>query len=139
MDLAAARQVCPGIMSPSKFSFCNIPDCSVVARACKLGVSLGKSQSEIASSVKDLKNVEYNRHLTRLSNNIGKEDNDPHCLYVSQVSGLCEDLTEEDNLAMADHTDLQRHRATYTRGRKKKSVDKSKVRRSARLRKSSNI
>ena len=136
MDIADSHDVGSGIMAPSKLSFCNLPDSILVARASKLGVSLAKSPVEIASSVRELKTVENDRCITRLKNNIGKEDDDPHCLYVSHLSGLCEDLTEEDNGNMVDHSNLQCHVPKNTRGRKKKSFDKSKVRRSARLRKS---
>ena len=133
MELAHARENTEGIKSPSKLSIFNIPDCAVVAMANNLGVSLGQSSTEINSSVANLKNIDKERNFTRLYNNLSKEDEQPHNLFVSKVSGLCDDLADEDSQVLDDQTDLIGHEPNVTKRRKKGSVDKSKLRRSVRL------
>lgn len=132
MDMADSRDHDSGTVYTPKLSFCHIPDSIIVSRASRLGVSLGKSPTEIASSVKNLKDVEKDRSLF-MKKNLNNDDNDPHNLFVSKVSGLCEDLTEEDNVGMDDHTDLSCRDLVVKRGRKTVTIDKRKLRRSARI------
>ena len=60
---------------------------------------------------------------------------DPHNLFVSKVSGLCDDLVEEDAGDLRDQTDHLGQLSPKKRGRKKITVDKKNLRRSARLKK----
>jgi hypothetical protein len=56
------------------------------------------------------------------------------------VSGLCEDLTEEDSWGGDDHTDQSCQEVTITRKRNKKIVvEKTKVRRSSRIKKNQKV
>jgi hypothetical protein len=93
----------PGLFS-SRLSFTSIPDSEVVNRANKLGVSLGSSPSAVASSVRELKIFEHHRAVQFISTRNFSSEDDPHALIVSKVSGLCEDLAEEDLLDIDDHT-----------------------------------
>jgi dihydroxyacetone kinase-like predicted kinase len=64
------------------------------------------------------------------------DDDDPQNLYVSKVSDLYEDLTEEHNIDLTDHADLPGQIETKKHGRKNKiAVDNLKVRHSSRIRK----
>lgn len=102
MERAHSRNMSGAAITP-KFSFRNISDNSVIARASKLGFSLVKSPSEITLSVKNLKYIEKDRVITILDNNLSINDENPHKLFVSKVSGLCEDLADEDFVGLEDH------------------------------------
>ena len=71
-----------------------------------------------------------------LNKNLNALDEDPHNLFVSKVSGLCDDLEEEEADELRDQTDHLGQLSTRKRGRKKIVVDKKNLRRSARLKKS---
>jgi hypothetical protein len=136
MGLAIQRDY-QGTALASKLSISYISDDVIISRAQKLGVSLGTSANEVATSIKDLKDVEKQRELTILERNKNISEDDPHNLFVSKVSGLCEDLTEEDGFGLDDHTDQICPEVKSSRGCKKKAVkvETTKVRRSARIRK----
>jgi hypothetical protein len=138
MRLAKQRDY-QGTALASKLSISYISDDVIISRAQKLGVSLGTSANEVATSIKDLKDVEKQRELTILERNKNISEDDPHNLFVSKVSGLCEDLTEEDGFGLDDHTDQICPEVKSSRGYKKKAVkaETTKVRRSARIRKKS--
>jgi hypothetical protein len=70
------------------------------------------------------------------SNSSAKEglDTVPTCLAVSRASNLCEDLDEEDQYFGEDHSQILIPRKENKCQRKKRSYDKTKVRRSDRLR-----
>jgi hypothetical protein len=90
--------------SPPKISILNFADNVIIQKASRLGVSLGDSPSLIDVSVKIIKETENERHLTMLKSKVSSND-DPQNLFVSKVSGLCEDLAEEDILGSDDQTD----------------------------------
>ena len=48
----------------SKFSFDSIPNDIILERVSKLGVSLGRSPSQISKSIKGIKELDLNRTLT---------------------------------------------------------------------------
>jgi hypothetical protein len=49
-----------------------------MCKASKLGVSLGASDSQIASSIKNIKNIEVDRRISYIKNNLHLEmDMDP--------------------------------------------------------------
>ena len=55
------------MLSKSKLSIMNIPNDEIIARASRLGISLGESPSAITASVKLLvKETEYDRSLVIL-------------------------------------------------------------------------
>jgi hypothetical protein len=61
-----------------------------------MGVSLGRSHSKVSKSVKLIQDTKFDRHITMLHKNTNVVEDDPQVLFVSKVSGLCEDLTEEE-------------------------------------------
>jgi hypothetical protein len=121
--------------TPPKHSILNFPDHVIATRASTLGVSLGESPSLVDVSVKIIKETENDRYLTMLKTNASIIDNDPQNLFVSKISGLCEDLTEEDDMGSDGHTDQSSRDVKVTRTRRKIVYDKTKVRRSSRIRK----
>jgi hypothetical protein len=137
MHLAQQRDspVFTGMATPPKHSILNFPDHVIATRASRLGVSLGESPSLVDVSVKIIKETENDRYLTMLKTNASTIDNDPQNLFVSKISGLCEDLTEEDDMGSDGHTDQSSRDVKVTRTRRKIVYDKTKVRRSSRIRK----
>ena len=107
----------------------------MIARASRLGISLGEFPSAITASVNLVKETEYDRSLVILQKNLNTLEDDPKKLLVSKVSGLCEDLLEEDALGQEDHTDLDSFVAKVKRNRGKKGSTQVSVRRSSRLKK----
>jgi hypothetical protein len=124
-----------GLSSAPKHSILNFPDHVIADRASRLGVSLGDSPSLIDASVQILKATEEDRYLTMLKSKVSTVEDDPQNLFVSKVSALCEVLTDEEVLGLDDHKDPSNKNVHVTRTRKKKSYDKTKVRRSSRIRK----
>jgi hypothetical protein len=61
-----------------------------------------------------------------LKNNLNLTEDDLQNIFVSKVSGLCEDLTEEGSVGYIDHTDLDNKTIMKKRGRKKVSTAKLK-------------
>jgi hypothetical protein len=129
MSIAQQRDY-QGTCSDPKLSIVSFPDKVISDRAGRLGVSLGKSPSDIAISIKRLKDTEKDRELTILNRDANILEDDPHNLFVSKVSVLCEDFTEEDAMCLDDHTDhiCQEVKAKRT-SIKKVVVDKSKGKR----------
>jgi hypothetical protein len=62
----------------SKFNLASIPNEVVVARASKLGISLGVSNSQINRSIDTVKKLDFERTLTMLKRkeNVLKEHDD---------------------------------------------------------------
>ena len=124
-----------------EFTIASLSNDEVVARATKLGVSLGKSPSQIENSVDLLKDVDLNRTLIMLKKKdalLSTIDNDAESLVLNQAISLAGDLLDEEAIAAADHKDppVKVKDARFSRVRKKKVVgDVSTVRRSARLKK----
>jgi hypothetical protein len=87
-----------------------------------LGVSLGSSPSKVLDTVKSIKVLGEDRTLCFLQKNISQVDDDPQCLFVSKVSGLCEDLTEEEIRGMDDHTDQTFQSVKAIRQQKKETT-----------------
>jgi hypothetical protein len=79
-------------------------------------------------SVKTIKDVEHDMDLVILKRNNNANHDDPHNLFVSEVSGLCEDPMMEDALDLDDNTYQIFHEVEVTRTHKCKIVDKSTVR-----------
>jgi hypothetical protein len=73
-----------------------------------------------------------------LKNNLNLTEDDPQNLFVSKVSGLCENLTEEESVGYIDHTDLDNKTIMKKRGVKKSLLKNLQVRRSSRIRKNHN-
>ena len=123
------------IISP-KFTIASIPTEVVIARASKLGVSLGKSPEQINSSVEFIKDLDLNRALTILERSSGHdlgEKDDMGSLVLQEAIVLSEDLQLEENKALEDHKDLTPRPVKTTRVGKKAAKNTSVVRRSDRL------
>jgi hypothetical protein len=95
MHLVQQRQV-PGSTFEHNLYILKMSDNLIVNRASKLGVSLENSSVAALSSVRDIKEVQHQRELIILNKRNSVEDTYPQNLFVSKVSGLCEDLAEED-------------------------------------------
>jgi hypothetical protein len=100
---------------------------------------LGKSFDEVATCINGLKNREEERTLTVLHKNTGDNmdtDTGLSSLVVSNVSNLCEDLIEEDevhtdwDVLLDNSTSIVKEKKT----RQRKVYDLSNVRRSTRKR-----
>jgi hypothetical protein len=136
MQLAQQRDN-QGKASVSKLSITSLSNDEILSRVNKLGVSFGKSSTEVANSINLLKAVEKEREFNILEHNKIPSDDDPHNLFVSKVSGLCEDLTEEEEIGLEDHTDhiCQEAKSSLFCSKRVFKVEQPRVRRSARIKK----
>jgi hypothetical protein len=84
-----------------------------------------------------LKAVEKEREFNILEHNKIPSDDDPHNLVVSKVSGLCEDLTEEEEIGLEGHTNhiCQEAKSSLFCSKRVFKVEQPRVRRSARIKK----
>jgi hypothetical protein len=83
-----------------KLSFSKFSDHEIAARANTLGVSLGSNTSDIEQSIASLKQVEEDRRVTYLHNNLN-ESVDPvsECEILNTANQLCSDFDLEDRVA----------------------------------------
>ena len=127
-----------GTFTP-KFTIDSLPNDVVVARASKLGVSLGKSSLQVSESVDLLKQIDYNRSLTILNRDhkigLSQVDDDLGSLVLQEAMDLSTDLQLDEPKNIDDHKDLSIRPPRTTRVSKKSVKDKSVARRSDRLRK----
>jgi hypothetical protein len=127
----------------SKFNLASLPNEIIVARASKLGVSLGVTPSQVDSSIDTIKDLDLERTLTMLKrkeNNQKILDEGDSSLVFTEASSLCDDLIESapDELHTHKEEAARGGRAkTLRRGAKKKRPDIMGVRRSSRLNKKS--
>jgi hypothetical protein len=125
----------------SKFNLASLPNEIIVARASKLGVSLGVTPSQVDSSIDTIKDLDLERTLTMLKRKeINQKilDEGDSSLVISEASSLCDDLIESapDELHTHKEEAARGGRAkTLRRGAKKKRPDTMGVRRSSRLNK----
>jgi hypothetical protein len=68
------------------------------------------------------------------SENTSSGENLQQCLIVNKASNLCEDLVDEEDLSDEPIIDVPLPNNVYKRQRKKKSYDKTNLRRSNRVR-----
>jgi hypothetical protein len=119
-------------------SFSAFTDEQIIDKATAIGVSMGVNLDDRLHAARLIKDIEKQRMITFLdtSNSSAKEglDTVPTCLAVSRASNLCEDLDEEDQYFGEDHSQILIPRKENKCQRKKRSYDKTKVRRSDRLR-----
>jgi hypothetical protein len=87
--------ITPG--TKSNLSFSKFSDIDIETRATTLGVSLGTNASEIKHSITSLKQLEEDRRITylknNLNNNLGEETD---CSIMCTANQLCSDLDIED-------------------------------------------
>ena len=135
---AQARDNYSGTDLVHEFTLASLPNDVVVARASKLGVSLGKSPSQIESSVQLLKDLDLERTIFMLKRKeaiIDIEKDDNGSLVLNEPNKLAVDLIDEEAKDATDHKDPP-VKLARTRARNKKIVGEvSAVRRSARFKK----
>jgi hypothetical protein len=123
----------------SKFSFVSFPNDEVVARASRLGVSLGCSPSQVTSSVKKINDIDMLRTLVMLKKNedkVKKGSGEPSNLVLQKAKDLSFDLEEEEQQGSEGQKDLNPLHGKQKRSYKKKVTEVSLARRcSARLKK----
>jgi hypothetical protein len=118
-----------------KFSILSIPDIEIKERADRMGISLGKSFDEVASSINGIKNREGERTLLILKKNADEISNEgPASLIVSKASNLCEDLIDDEEIHanLVDHVKQPTPINKEKKKRRKKVYDLSNVRKSTR-------
>ena len=138
MDLADRRDSAfeSGTRLSSKLSFVSIPNEVIVARASKLGISLGLSPVQIIDSIKNMKVVEEARNITFLKNSLTTDVNEaPQSLVMRKASNLCDDLDDDYDEDLGDQVDLLTQGVKVKRPHMKKVVKRVQVRRSDRLQK----
>jgi hypothetical protein len=123
-----------GISQPH--SLLNFSDAQIIHNATVLGVSMGSSLTEQINAAHIIKENEFQRTLTILKKNesmLEKSGEHLPCLTVSHASELVGDLDDDfpsDNDLLCASPVTHKTR----RNKKKKSYDKTKVRRSNRIR-----
>ena len=124
MDLAHRRDPNEGNNSNDAFSIIAISDSEIIARAEKMGISLGNSETEIANSVKEIKSNELERAVFILKKNPDQTNVDgdfgPHNLALSKAASLSEDLVDEELLEKKDYNTSAVRRSVRFRRKPKK-------------------
>jgi hypothetical protein len=131
--------ISPG--TKSNISFSKFLDCEIEHRATTLGVSLGSCASETKQSIVALKQLEEDRRITYLQNNLNEnlgEESDSSILCTANQ--LCSDLAIEDSDVpvgeLADSTLNMPIKMFRRRNKKNVSTVGVSVRRSTRIKKS---
>jgi hypothetical protein len=121
----------------SKFTIASIPNEVVVARASKLGISLGVSPSNVSTSINKIKDIDLQRTLIMLRNKSevqSKEDDTFSSLVMDEANGLSSDLVDEEHPSLEGHKDPPLRPTKPIRVYKRRIPDVAVVRRcSARL------
>jgi hypothetical protein len=122
-----------GTYSQSKGAFALFSKEEIIDRAMGLGVSLGHNSKERCSAAKHIIDSELSHALTILKHNTGNLDGQ-HNSLISQVSQLCEDLVDECSPTSEEFTESGVQCTKISRPRRRKSYDKTNIRRSTRIR-----
>ena len=131
--LAQRRDLMQGTNLNPLFSILSFSDNDLIAKAAKLGVSLGSSHFEKIKSAKTIKDSELDRTVNLLSKNIGSVDpEDPHNLILNRAASLSEDLVEDeidrnleeilDLVVPLERTKISRPRKDYSTMFRRRSV-----------------
>jgi hypothetical protein len=137
---AAQRRSDPsatGLSTTKNASLLSFSSDQIIRNASSLGVSLGNSKNEAIKSAKLILDNEFSRSLTMLNTNMENTssiENMQHCLIVNKASNLCEDLVHEEDIIDETILDAPIPNNAHKRQRKKKSYDKTNLRRSNRVR-----
>ena len=115
--------------------FLSLNNADIIARASKLGVSLGQSLSQVIGSINRLKDTENSRSITFLSNNLEKIDGgEHHSLVMRKASNLCDETDTGLEDDAEDYLDSFVKPAKITRKRAAKNgIGLTVKRRSARI------
>ena len=140
MSLARRLDCYPssGTHIKSQLSILKFSDSEIKCRADRWGISLGKNKEHIASSVSVSKKTEHARTLIFLENNLNELQNEDS-LVLQRASNLCEDLVDEEGEMLGDHAEIPTQKVKSVRKRRNNLHSQLKVRRSARIRKLSNV
>jgi hypothetical protein len=97
---------------------------------------MGSNSKSERAAAQLIKETEKKRVLTFLKNDKTLEEEAilPSCIVVSRASDLCEDLNDFSDENLDEHIDSLTSHSVVKPKRKKKSYDKTNVRRSDRLR-----
>jgi hypothetical protein len=120
----------------NKHSFYSFSDEQIIDKAKSIGISLGDTLEARLKSARLVKDIEKQRSVTFLNSANLQEQNTgeaPICLVVSRASNLCDDLYEDHEANVDVHGDISVPIPQVKSTRKKKSYDKTKVRRSDRI------
>jgi hypothetical protein len=125
----------------SNLSFSKFPDHEIAARATTLGVSLGSNMSETEQSIVSLKQIEEDRRVTYVQNNLNESlGEETECSILNTANQLCSDLELEDRVTpMGDSLDpvlSMPIKSLMRRNKKNASNLGVSVRRSTRIKKS---
>jgi hypothetical protein len=127
-----------GTQTSTTPSFSAFSDEQIIDKANTIGVSMGINLDDRLRPARLIKDIEKQRMVTFLNVRTSSANEDtekkPTCLVVSRASNLCEDLDEDDQFFGDDPSQLLIPRRETKCQREKRSYDKTKVRRSDRLR-----
>jgi hypothetical protein len=116
----------------ANLSILSFSDTEIKHRADRLGISLGKSNGQINSSILVIRKIERERSLIFLQKNLHKEDSEVS-LVMRRSTNLCEDLDDDED-TIDGHADLQvPSKQIVKRGRKTNASSQRPTRRSARI------
>jgi hypothetical protein len=119
-----------------KASLSSLSDEDILAKASRLGISLGKNRHEVLKAVQSIKEVDVNQSLVILKKNVNTQLNKEEghdSLLISKFSSLTGDLTIEEEQDCLEQDDLLMPIIKLKKSRKKREFDLSGVRRSARF------
>ncbi|KAM0925823.1 hypothetical protein ACQ4PT_003970 [Festuca glaucescens] len=131
----------PGIIETPKtpnLSIASIPNEVVIARASRLGVSLGKSPGQVSSSIEMIKEVDLHRTLFMLKKkeeSASKIIDAESSLVLNHATTLSDDLEIEEHPGSVSHKGSTISMRKVPRANKKKPKENFVVRKSARLNK----
>jgi hypothetical protein len=102
------NQLFEGNNNASRYTIASFDNALISKQASTLGVSLGSTPAKVGSSIKLIKDLDLNRTMTMLKNNLDKKLNEEDELsFVLNIEmGLCSDLVEEmEQQGSKDHKD----------------------------------
>ena len=131
--LAQRRDLTEGTNLNPLCTILSFSDDQIIARAAKLGVTLGTSQFEKIKSAKAIKDNELDRTVHLLQKNIGSTGlEDPQNLILNRAASLSEDLVEDefardledqlDPIVPFERTKKSRPRKYYSTSTRRQSV-----------------
>jgi hypothetical protein len=129
---------------PSQFTIAAIPNDVVVARASKLGISLGMSPSNVSESIHKIKDIDLQRTLALLKKKghaVNNESDFAATSILDEATRLSSDVLVEEQEGAEAHKEFTQRPSKPVRVYKRRVADASGARRcSARLKnKKSNL
>jgi hypothetical protein len=109
-----------------KASLTSLSDEDILAKASRLGISLGKNKHEVLKAVQSIKEVDVNQSLVILKKNVNTQLNKEEghdSLLISKFSSLTGDLTIEEEQDILEQDDLLMPIIKLKKSRKKREFD----------------